>query len=186
MRPRPSAPSSSLLTLVLGASVLTACAAGDMTLSTGPAASGSTTSASAPSSATPDGGNPASGAVRRELLEPRPGLYAEASRAGNMVWTAGQLPEGLPSTASIEDQVTLVLDSLEETLENAGAGFDTVVKANVYLTSWDDWEAFNTIYSLRFSRAGGSPPRSVVAVSELGLGYRVEIELVALVRETSD
>ena len=128
----------------------------------------------------------ASSPVRRELLEPRSGLYAEASRVGNMVWTAGHLPEGVPVTATVEAQVTRALDNLEQTLENAGAGFDTVVKANVYLTSFDDWEAFNTIFQLRLARAGGLPPRSVVAVSELGFGYRVEIEMVAIVRESSN
>ena len=102
-----------------------------------------------------------------------------------MVWTAGHLPEGVPVTASIEEQVTQVLDNLEETLEAAGAGFDTVVHANVYLTSFDDWEGFNSVFFERLYEVG-LPPRSAIAVSELGFGYRVEIEMVAHVRGTGD
>lgn len=122
---------------------------------------------------------PASSA--RELIIPRAGLYAEASRFGEMVWTAGHLPFGVDPSASIDDQVSQVLDNLETTLEAAGAGFDTVVKANVYLTSFSDWERFNAVYAGRLEEFG-LPPRSTVAVRELGLGYRVEIEMVAHVR----
>ena len=153
-------------TLLLATLTLTACGGGAA------AASGSAALESADASAEP----------ARELIKPRAGLYAEASRAGNLVWTAGHLPEALPSTASVEEQVNEVLDSLEETLEEAGAGFDTVVHANVYLTSFDDWEALNATFFERMNEYG-LPPRSTVAVSELGLGYRVEIEMVAVVRE---
>ena len=130
-------------------------------------------------------GSMESSAPGRELLEPRLGLYAEASRYGDLVWTAGHLPEGVPVSAPIEEQVTQVLDNLESTLEDAGAGFDTVVKANVFLTSFDDWDAFNTAFFERMTEYG-LPPRSTVAVSELGWGYRVEIEMVAVLRDASD
>lgn len=121
----------------------------------------------------------------RELIEPRAGLYAEASRMGDLVWTAGHLPEGVPVHAPIEDQVNQALDNLEATLEAAGAGFDTVVKANVYLTSFDDWEGFNSVFFERLTDHG-LPPRTTVAVSELGFGYKVEIEMVAHVRDAAD
>ena len=74
------------------------------------------------------------------------------------------------------------LDNLEATLEAAGAGFDTVVKANVYLTDFGDWDGFNATFGARMSEFG-LPPRSTIEVGELGFGYRVEIEMVAHVRE---
>lgn len=150
------------------------------------AAIGSIVLAACASSGTGVSSDPAaSSAPVRQLLLPRAGLYAEASRVGDMVWTAGHLPEGVLVTASIEEQVTQVLDNLEETLEAAGAGFDTVVHANVYLTSFDDWEGFNSVFFERLYEFG-LPPRSAIAVSELGFGYRVEIEMVAHVRAPGD
>jgi 2-iminobutanoate/2-iminopropanoate deaminase len=73
-----------------------------------------------------------------------------------------------------------VLDDLEVTLKEAGAGFDTVLKTNVYLLSFDDWEAFNEVYVRRVG-VFGLPPRTTVQVAGLGLG-RIEIEMVAHVR----
>jgi 2-iminobutanoate/2-iminopropanoate deaminase len=77
--------------------------------------------------------------------------------------------------------VEAVLDNLEVTLEEAGAGFDTVLKTNVYLLSFDDWPTFNEIYMRRVGKFG-APPRSTVQVAGLGLG-RIEIEMVAHVRQ---
>ena len=84
-------------------------------------------------------------------------------------------------TDPFETQVEVVLDDLEATLESAGAGFDTVLKTNVYLLSMEDWEAFNEIYVRRVG-ATGLPPRTTVQVAALGFGA-IEIEMVAHVRE---
>ena len=126
--------------------------------------------------------SPEPAASARELIDPLPDLYAQASRMGDLVWTAGHLPEGVDVDAPIEEQVNQALDNIEATLEAAGAGFDTVVKANVYITSFDDWEGFNDVFAARLGEFG-LPPRSTVAVSELGFGYKVEIEMVAHVRD---
>ena len=104
---------------------------------------------------------------------------------GDLVWTAGHLPEGVDVDAPIEDQVAQALDNIEATLEAAGAGFDTVVQANVYITSFDDWEGFNAVFAARLGEFG-LPPRTTVAVSELGFGYRVEIAMVAHTRAAGE
>ena len=114
----------------------------------------------------------------RELIDPQSGLYAMASRYGDLVWTAGHLPEGVPTSASMEDQVNQALDNLEATLEAAGAGFDTVIKANVYLADFAEWDQFNTAFLVRMDQYG-LPPRTTVEVGELGFGYKVEIDMVA-------
>ena len=88
-----------------------------------------------------------------------------------------------PPEAPIEEQVEQVLDNLERTLTLANAGFDTLLKTNVYLLDWDDWDAFNAIYEERIGRVHLAPPRTTVDVDRLGLGYRIEIEMVAHVRE---
>jgi 2-iminobutanoate/2-iminopropanoate deaminase len=109
-------------------------------------------------------------------------MFADASRFRGLVWTAGHLPGG---QGSFEEQVVRVLDSLETTLAAAGAGFDTLLKTNVYLLDWDDWETFNRIYVERIG-SFGTPPRTTVQVARLAPGFgRIEIEMVAHVRELS-
>ena len=120
--------------------------------------------------------------LERELVEPGT-MLSSAAVYGDLVWTAGHLPEGVSPNAPIEDQVGDVLDNLEQTLEKANAGFDTLLKTNVYLLDWDDWDAFNEIYEARIGRPYAAPPRTTVDVDEIGLGYRIEIEMVAHVRQ---
>lgn len=62
-------------------------------------------------------------------------------------------------------------------------GFDTLLRTNMYLLDWDDWEAFNEIYEARIGLSYVAPPRTTVDVDHLGLDYRIEIEVVAHVRQ---
>ena len=117
----------------------------------------------------------------RELFKETGLGYSMASRYGDLVWTAGHLPGMANPTDPFETQVEVLLDELEATLESAGAGFDTVLKTNVYLLSMEDWETFNEVYVRRVG-ATGLPPRTTVQVSALGIGG-IEIEMVAHVRE---
>jgi 2-iminobutanoate/2-iminopropanoate deaminase len=123
---------------------------------------------------------PQASTVQRELFHPNEGGYSNASRYGDLVWTAGHLPFQADASDPFATQVEAVLDDLEVTLKEAGAGFDTVLKTNVYLLSFDDWEAFNEVYVRRVG-VFGLPPRTTVQVAGLGLG-RIEIEMVAHVR----
>ena len=66
-------------------------------------------------------------------------MYAAASRYGDLVFTAGTPPGD--TGADIEVQVESALDNLEAALEAAGAGFDTLLKVNIYLTDWDNWDS---------------------------------------------
>jgi 2-iminobutanoate/2-iminopropanoate deaminase len=119
--------------------------------------------------------------IERDLIQPGT-MLSGAAVYGDLVWTAGHLPEGVAAAAPIEEQIEQVLDNLERTLQSANAGFDTLLKTNVYLLDWGDWEAFNEIYEARIGRPYMAPPRTTVDVDELGLGYRIEIEMVAYVR----
>ena len=109
-------------------------------------------------------------------------MYANAARYGDLVFTAGHLP-GDPG-ADIDEQVDSALDNLEATLEAAGAGLDTLLKVNIYLTDWDNWQAFNTIYVDRIGEHG-LPPRATVELVGLGADSLIEIEAIAHVRDTS-
>ena len=56
---------------------------------------------------------------------------------------------------------------------------DSVVKANVYLDSMDDFAAMNDVYKDYFS--GTCPARAAVEVAKLPKNALVEIEVIAAV-----
>jgi 2-iminobutanoate/2-iminopropanoate deaminase len=117
----------------------------------------------------------------RELIRQADG-YVTASRFGDLVFTAGFLGDspGDDFEADVED----ALDRVEAALEASGAGFDTLLKVNVYLTDWDNWETFDRIYVSRIGEHG-LPPRTTVEVVRLGLDAPIEIGAIAHVRTSS-
>jgi 2-iminobutanoate/2-iminopropanoate deaminase len=119
--------------------------------------------------------------VQRELVDPND-ILAGAARYGDLVFTAGFL--GDAAGDDFDADVNNALDQLEATLAKSGAGFDTLLKVNVYLTDWDNWEAYNRIYQARIGQYG-LPPRTTVEVSRLGLDAPIEIAAVAHVRSST-
>jgi 2-iminobutanoate/2-iminopropanoate deaminase len=123
--------------------------------------------------------DPSTGTATRELIDPND-VLAGATRYGDLVFTAGFL--GLADGDDFDADVKDALDQLEATLNKSGAGFDTLLKVNVYLTDWDNWEAYHEIYFNRIAKYG-LPPRTTVEVSFLGLGAPIEIAAIAHVRQ---
>uniref|UniRef100_A0A7C3FBH9 Deaminase n=1 Tax=Candidatus Methanomethylicus mesodigestus TaxID=1867258 RepID=A0A7C3FBH9_9CREN len=82
---------------------------------------------------------------------PKPlGAYSQAIKAGEFVFTSGQLPID-PATnqivgSTIEEQTRQVILNLKAILEKAGAGLEAVVKTNVYLKDLNDLQAMNEVY----------------------------------------
>jgi 2-iminobutanoate/2-iminopropanoate deaminase len=111
------------------------------------------------------------------------GPYSQAVRAGNMVFTAGQI--GLdPATMEIvsggvEAETRQVLNNLKQVLEAAGSGLTYVVKTTVFLRDMADFPKMNAIYAEFFPE--NPPARSAVEVAALPKGVAVEIEAVALI-----
>ena len=111
------------------------------------------------------------------------GPYAQAIKAGNLVYTAGQIPID-PKTGNfveggIAAQTRQVLENLKAVLAAAGASLDQAVKATVFLKNMADFAAMNEVYGEYLG--GAKPARSTVAVAELPRGALIEIDLVALV-----
>ena len=111
------------------------------------------------------------------------GPYAQAIKANDFIYTAGQIPID-PKTGNfveggINEQTRQVLENLKAVLAAAGSSLDQVVKATVFLKNMADFPAMNEIYGEYFGSA--KPARSTVAVAELPRGALVEIDLVALV-----
>jgi 2-iminobutanoate/2-iminopropanoate deaminase len=111
------------------------------------------------------------------------GPYSQAIRAGDLVFTAGQL--GLdPATGEfaaddVAGQANQALANVAAILEAAGSGMDRLVKVTVYLAEIGDWPAVNEVYARLVPEP--FPARSAFAVKDLPKGARVEIEAVATV-----
>ncbi|MBS36035.1 MAG: enamine deaminase RidA [Thiotrichales bacterium] len=104
---------------------------------------------------------------------------SKAVRAGDLIFLTGQVPikDGVPVTdASIEEQTRLCIESIRDTLTEAGCGLENVVKSMVWLKSREDFPGFNEVYGEYFPN--GPPARSAL-ISDFLIDIKVEIECVA-------
>ena len=110
------------------------------------------------------------------------GPYSAGTRAGNFVFTAGQIPLD-PETGvmaeGIEAQTRRSLSNVKAILEAAGTDLAHVIKTTVFLQSMDDFAAMNSVYAEFFTE--NYPARSAVEVAKLPKGALVEIEAIAIV-----
>ncbi|MCQ5376394.1 MAG: Rid family detoxifying hydrolase [Methanomassiliicoccales archaeon] len=116
---------------------------------------------------------------------PKPiGPYSQAVVAGGFVFCSGQI--GIdPETnqlvkSSIADETRQVLMNLKAIVEAAGSSLENAVRATVYLTSLEYFKEMNEVYREFFPTA--PPSRATVEVSNLAMGARVEIDLIAAVK----
>ena len=112
------------------------------------------------------------------------GPYSQGIRAGNLVFTAGQIAldpaTGQVVAPGIQEQTTRVLENLKAILEQAGSSLDRVVKATVFLKDFNDFAAMNSVYGAYLAPDGVTPPaRTTVEVSRLPKDVLVEIDLIA-------
>jgi reactive intermediate/imine deaminase len=108
------------------------------------------------------------------------GTYSQAVRAGNTIWVSGQIPLD-PATkemiaGDIEAQTRRVFENLKAIVEAAGATFDDVVKANVYLVDLAHFAVVNKVMADYFEEP--YPARAAVGVAALPRGAQVEVECI--------
>jgi reactive intermediate/imine deaminase len=108
------------------------------------------------------------------------GVYSQAVRAGNTIWVSGQIPLD-PRTkelvgGGIEAQIHQVFKNLEAIVKAAGATFDDVVKATVFLTDLSHFALVNQIMAEYFREP--YPARAAVGVASLPRNAEVEVECI--------
>jgi len=112
------------------------------------------------------------------------GPYSQAIVWGPFLFTSGQIPldpqTGVLEVGPIDAQTRRVMENLRAVLAEAGATFSDVVKATVYLVDLADFKEMNTVYATYFP--SDPPARSTVEVGALPLGARVEIDMIAIIR----
>ena len=108
------------------------------------------------------------------------GPYSQATIAGNIVYTSGQIPI-IPETGELaeglEAQAHQVFKNLTELLKAAGTDISKAVKTTVFIKHMDDFAAINAIYAQYFSEP--FPARSCVEVAKLPKNVLLECEVIA-------
>jgi 2-iminobutanoate/2-iminopropanoate deaminase len=114
------------------------------------------------------------------------GPYAQATRAGEFLFTSGQIAldsaRGELVGGGTEAETRQVLSNLVAVLEAGGASPRDVVKTTIFLVDLADFAKVNAIYAEVFGDS--LPARSTVQVAALPRGARVEIEAIAHVGDS--
>lgn len=109
------------------------------------------------------------------------GHYSPTIASGNLIFTSGVLPilnrETKEVPPTIEEQCRLVLTKLEELLGAHNLNRGHIVKTVAYISNVDDWGTVNNVYASFFG--DHKPARSIIPVSELHYGCKIEIEAIA-------
>jgi reactive intermediate/imine deaminase len=108
------------------------------------------------------------------------GTYSQAVRVGNTIWISGQIPldpvtQELVS-GDIEAQTRRVFDNLGAIVAAAGASFDDVVKATVFLIDLSHFALVNKVMAEYFQQP--YPARAAVGVAALPRGAQIEVECI--------
>lgn len=109
------------------------------------------------------------------------GPYVHAVKAGNTLYTSGQLglvPETGVLPEGVEAQAKQAMENLKAVVEAAGMTMADIVKTTVFLADINDFAAVNTIYASYFT--GDAPARSCVQVAKLPKDGLVEVEAIAV------
>ena len=108
------------------------------------------------------------------------GVYSQAVEVGNTIWVSGQIPLD-PATkelvkGGIEAEIRQVFKNLKTIVTAAGATFDDVVKATVFLTDLSHFALVNQVMAEYFREP--YPARAAVGVAALPRGAQVEVECI--------
>jgi 2-iminobutanoate/2-iminopropanoate deaminase len=102
---------------------------------------------------------------------------------GRTLYIAGQVPidpqtGNLLGHGDIRVQTERVLDNIGAILEEAGMGFQDLVKVGIFLANFDDFGEVNDIYGKRFSST--PPARTTVQIAKFPMGFLIEIDAIAV------
>ena|ERR1700712_1675438 len=110
------------------------------------------------------------------------GPYNQAVLANNTLYVSGQVAIN-PATnevvqGTIEVEAILVMNNIKAILDEAGYGFEDVVKSTIFLSDMGTFAKVNEIYGSFFT--GNYPARETVQVSVLPKNLNVEISVIAV------
>ena len=108
------------------------------------------------------------------------GPYSQAVLVDDTLYVSGNIPVN-PATGDVADgivnQSKQVFENMKAVLNEAGMGFENVVKTTAFLTDLSNFATFNEIYASYF--VAPYPARSCVEVSKLPKNVLVEVDCIA-------
>jgi 2-iminobutanoate/2-iminopropanoate deaminase len=109
------------------------------------------------------------------------GPYSQAVEANGFIFTSGCIAIN-PETGEIDGQdittqAERAIKNVGAILEEAGSGFENVVKTTCFIADMADFAAFNAVYEKYFV---SKPARSCVAVKTLPKNLLCEVEAIAV------
>lgn len=108
------------------------------------------------------------------------GPYSQAVLVDDTLYVSGNIPVN-PKTGDVANgivnQSKQVFENMKAVLNEAGMGFENVVKTTAFLTDLSNFATFNEIYASYF--VAPYPARSCMEVSKLPKNVLVEVECIA-------
>ncbi len=110
------------------------------------------------------------------------GPYSQAVEANGTLYVSGQLPidantgEFVPG--GVKEQLDQIFKNIGYILEEAGYGFEHVVKSTVYLTDMKDFAALNEVYSQYYKEP--YPARVAYAVAALLKNALADVDVISV------
>lgn len=119
-------------------------------------------------------------------LAPEPlGHYAQGVKAGNMVYTAMQLPinpdKPEEKTDDVETMANQLISNVVGVIKVGGGDIGNIVKVTVYFSDLSMAERFNQVYENAMGHH--KPARSVVPIAASIKGWPMAMEAVAVIEE---
>lgn len=111
------------------------------------------------------------------------GPYNQAVLVNGILYVSGQVPMD-PSTGKlvegdIKKETKQCMENLKAILEEAGMGFEDVVKASIFIKDMHQFSQINEVYGSYFD-ADTAPARETVEVANLPRFVNVEISMIAI------
>ncbi len=110
------------------------------------------------------------------------GPYSQAIAHNGTLYISGQIAinpdNGELVTETIEEETDRVLKNISAILEQAGIGFNQVLKCSVFVKDMNMFSRINSVYAQYFT--GDTPPaRELVEVANLPRFVNIEISAIA-------
>ena len=116
--------------------------------------------------------------------EPK-GHYSPAVVHNGLIFVSGQLPTnhatGEVETGAIERQTELALKNVEAILLEANSDLNHVLQMTIYISEMELWDKVNEVYKRMLGEH--KPARAIVPVKDLHFGTKIEIQVIAAVKE---
>lgn len=110
-----------------------------------------------------------------------PPHYSPSIKAGNLIFTSGQLPildrVTKKTPEGIKEQTRLVLKKVELIMKEYGLDRSNIIKTTAFITDINYWDDVNEVYAEFFGEI--KPTRSVLPIANLHYGCLIELEAIA-------